>query len=183
MKKSFSTKTIVAIGIGAAVFFVLGRFVMIPSPVPNTNLSIQYGFLGLIAAVFGPIAGALVAFIGHTIIDISWGGAPWFSWILASTAVGLIMGLGCKGMRLDEGELGTPGLIRFNIAQVIAHMVGWCLVAPGLDILIYSEPADKVFLQGISASIMNIVTTAVVGSLLLVAYAATKTKKGSLSKK
>ena len=34
-----SIKTVVAVGIGAALFFVLGRFVAIPSPVPNTNIS------------------------------------------------------------------------------------------------------------------------------------------------
>ena len=33
MKKNNSIKTVVAIGIGAALFFVLGRFVAIPSPV------------------------------------------------------------------------------------------------------------------------------------------------------
>lgn len=178
----FSTKTIVAIGIGAAVFFVLGRFVMIPSPVPNTNISIQYGFLGLIAVVFGPIAGALVGFIGHTIIDLSWGGAPWFSWVIASAVCGLIIGLGCKGNKIEDGELGTKGLIRFNIAQVVAHLISWGLVAPALDILIYKEPMDKLFAQGLMASVTNIITTAIVGSLLLVAYAATKTKKGSLNK-
>ena len=43
--KKFSVKTIVAIGIGAALFFVLGRFVAIPSPVPNTSISVQYGLL------------------------------------------------------------------------------------------------------------------------------------------
>ena len=37
--KKFSVKSIVAIGIGAALFFVLGRFVAIPSPVPNVNIS------------------------------------------------------------------------------------------------------------------------------------------------
>ena len=42
MKKNNSIKTVVAIGIGAALFFVLGRFVAIPSPVPNTNISLQY---------------------------------------------------------------------------------------------------------------------------------------------
>ena len=35
--KNSSIKTVVAIGIGAALFFVLGRFVAIPSPIPNTN--------------------------------------------------------------------------------------------------------------------------------------------------
>lgn len=42
MKNNNSSKTFVAIGIGAALFFVLGRFVAIPSPVPNTNISLQY---------------------------------------------------------------------------------------------------------------------------------------------
>ena len=38
MKNNNNIKTFVAVGIGAALFFVLGRFVAIPSPVPNTNI-------------------------------------------------------------------------------------------------------------------------------------------------
>lgn len=179
----FTTKTIVAIGIGAALFFVTGRFIMIPSPVPNTNITIQYGVLGLIAAVFGPIAGLLVGLIGHTFIDLSYGGAPWFSWVIASGVCGLIMGFGLKGVKVEDGEFGIKGIIRFNIAQVIAHIISWGVVAPALDIFIYAEPAEKLFAQGLMAGISNAVTTAIVGTLLLVAYTATKTKKGSLSKK
>lgn len=47
MKKELSVKTIVAIGIGAAVFVILGRFAIIPTPVPNTNLETSYPFLAL----------------------------------------------------------------------------------------------------------------------------------------
>ena len=71
--RKFSVKTIVAIGIGAALFFVLGRFVAIPSPVPNTNISIQYGLLAFMATLFGPMAGLLIGFIGHFFIDFSYG--------------------------------------------------------------------------------------------------------------
>lgn len=52
--KNTSIKTVVAIGIGAALFFVLGRFVAIPSGVPNTNISLQYAVLGLLAANTAP---------------------------------------------------------------------------------------------------------------------------------
>ncbi len=179
--KKFSVKTIVAIGIGAALFFVLGRFVMIPSPVPNTNISIQYGVLAFIAAVFGPIAGALVGLIGHTLIDLSWG-SPWWSWIIASGVFGLLMGIALKMLKLEEGEVGKKGLIKFNIAQVIGHVICWGAVAPALDILIYNEPVEKLFAQGLVAGISNSVTTAIVGSILCVAYAATKPKAGSLTK-
>ena len=44
----------------------------------------------------------------------------------------------------------------------------------------YAEPANKVFTQGLVGGIANIVTTAVVGTLLCMAYAAAKPRKGSL---
>ena len=55
MKNNSSIKTVVAVGIGAALFFVLGRFVAIPSPVPNTNISLQYAVLALLATMYGPV--------------------------------------------------------------------------------------------------------------------------------
>jgi energy-coupling factor transport system substrate-specific component len=60
------------------------------------------------------------------------------------------------------------------------HAVGWGLVAPVLDILIYAEPADKVFTQGLIAGVGNFVFTAIVGTLLLYGYAKTRVKTGSL---
>ncbi len=179
--KKFSVKTIVAIGIGAALFFVLGRFVAIPSPVPNTSISVQYGLLAFMSVVYGPIAGGLMGFIGHTLIDLTYG-SPWFSWIIASAVFGVLMGLAAKLLKLEESEMGKKGLIKFNLAQVIAHVICWGAVAPALDILMYQEPVEKLFAQGLMAGVSNAVTTAIVGSLLCVAYAATKTKAGSLSK-
>ena len=41
---------------------------------------------------------------------------------------------------------------------------------------------DTIINDGLTAAIANAVTTAIVGSLLCVAYAATKTKAGSLTK-
>ena len=118
MKNNSSIKTVVAVGIGAALFFVLGRFVAIPSPVPNTNISLQYAVLALLAAIYGPVAGGLIGFIGHALIV--------------------------------------------------------------LDILIYAEPANKVFAQGVFAAISNTITGVIVGGLLIMAYTRTIAKKGSL---
>lgn len=180
--KKFSVKTIVAIGIGAALFFVLGRYVAIPSPVPNTNISVQYGLLAFLAVVFGPVAGALIGLIGHALIDFSYGWGVWWSWVIASGVFGLLVGLATKALKLEEGELGRTGLIKFNLIQLVSHLICWGAVAPVLDILIYSEPLDKLFAQGLMAAVANAVTTAIVGSLLCLAYAATRTKAGSLSK-
>lgn len=54
-KQDISVKTVVAIGIGAAVFVILGRFVVIPTGFPNTNIETSYAFLALISAIFGPL--------------------------------------------------------------------------------------------------------------------------------
>ena len=181
MNKKSPVVTIVAIGIGAALFFVLGRFVAIPSPVPNTTIYIQYGLLAFMAALIGPVAGILIAFIGHALIDFSYGWGIWWSWVIASGVAGLVMGLGAKKINVEK-SFGTKEIVTFNITQVIAHLIAWGIVAPVLDILIYSEPANKVFLQGLVGGLANIVTTAIVGTLLCVAYAAAKPKAGSLKK-
>ena len=181
--KKISVKTIVAIGIGAALFFVLGRFVSIPSPVPNTNIASQYGLLGFMAALFGPLAGALIGLIGHALIDFSWGGSfggIWWSWVIASAVCGCIMGFGMKKLALDEGRFDKKDILRFNLSQCIANLICWGGVAPALDVLIYHEPTEKLVAQGLMAGIGNTVTTAIIGTLLCLAYAKTRPQKGSL---
>ncbi len=178
--KNNSVKRVVAIGIGAALFFVLGRFVAIPSGIPNTNISLQYAILAMLGAMYGPVAGALIGFIGHTLIDLSWGGSPWWSWVIASTVVGLIVGLTAKKLKINEGEFGKSDIIFFNVINAVANAVAWIVIAPVLDILIYAEPANKVFAQGAMAAVANILTSCIIGTLLLVAYTKTIAKKGSL---
>ena len=93
MKESkFSIKTIVAIGIGAAVFMVLGRFASIPSGIPNTNIETAYAYLAFMSVIYGPVAGFLIGFIGHALKDLIFYGMPWFSWVIASGVVGLVIG-------------------------------------------------------------------------------------------
>ena len=167
--KNNNIKTFVAIGIGAALFFVLGRFVAIPSPVPNTNM-------------YGPVAGGLIGFIGHALIDLSWGGIPWWSWVIASAFTGVVVGLFAKKLNLQEGDFNKRKVITYTISNVIAHLIAWIVVAPVLDILIYAEPVKKVFAQGAFAAISNIITAVVVGGLLVLAYTKTIAKKGSLDK-
>lgn len=179
-KKVFSIKTIVAIGIGAAVFIILGRFAAIPTGIPNTEIQTVYAFLALMSIVYGPVAGACIGFIGHTLKDVICYGSPWFSWIIASAFVGGLIGLAWKKANVNEGQFGKKEIITFNIYQVIANVVAWGIVAPGLDVVIYAEPANKVFVQGIVAGVANIVTVGIIGTALIAAYAKTRTQKGSL---
>lgn len=178
--QKFSVKTIVAIGIGAAIYFLLARFVSIPI-FANTYLSFQYGVLAFFAAVYGPIAGFLIAFIGHALADLT-GYGLWWSWILTSGIVGFASGYFLKGMNFSEGVFTKANIVRFVIVSLVIHLVSWIGIAPTLDILIYAEPANKVYVQGIAAGTSNGVIAAVIGTLLLYAYTKTQTKTGSLSR-
>lgn len=182
MNNKLTIKTIVAIGIGSAVFMILARFAAIPTGIPNTELQIAFAFLALMAVLYGPLAGFAIGFIGNTLKDLTAYGSPWFSWIIAAGVVGLIIGLAWKKLKVEEGKFGKKEMIIFNIYQVIANVIAWGVIAPSLDILIYAEPADKVYVQGAVAGISNTITIAVIGTVLLYTYSKSRVKKGSLDR-
>ena len=179
--KQFSVKTVVAIGIGAALFFVLGRYVSIPSGIPDTNITIQYGVLAFVAATFGPVAGLLSGFIGHFLIDFSFSiSSPdriWWSYIIASSVFGCALGFVAPKLHIDDGEFSKKEIILFNVAQIVIHIVSWVVMAPILDIILFKEDAGMAFRQGLTCAGINILATAVVGTLLCVAYTSSKPQK------
>jgi len=182
LQQTLSVKTIVAIGIGTALFFLVARFVSIPV-FANTTFNIQYALLAFFAVLFGPIAGLLIGLVGHVLFDMSMPWGLWWSWIIVSGVVGFAFGFIMKGVNVEEGEFESPKvIIRFVIATTIVHLISWGGIAPVLDILIYAEPANRVFTQGLFAFVGNAVTTAIVGTLLILAYSKAKPKTGSLKR-
>ena len=103
------------------------------------------------------------------------------SWIIASAMIGLVIGLISKSINIEDGVFGVKELIKFNVAQIVANIIGWFIIAPTLDVFIYAERVDKVYLQGIVAGCVNMVTIGILGSLLVTTYAKTRTQKGSLT--
>ena len=181
-QKGLSVKSVVAIGIGAAIYVILARFTSIPTGIPNPNIEIVYPFLALLATIYGPVVGFSVGFIGHALGDFLMYGQTWWSWVLATAVLGLIIGLYGMRLDLDNGVFTVKQMVGFNVVQIIANVISWLLIAPVGDILIYSEPQNKVFLQGATATITNSLSILILGTILLKAYAATKVKKGSLRK-
>ena len=178
----FKTKTLVATGLGAALFTLLFMYVKIPTGIPETDIQTAYGIGAFFAALFGPIAGGLIAFIGHALSDSIQYGSVWWSWVIASGISCFLIGLVYPKMKVDEGEFGKKDIITFNIYQVIANVISWVIVAPVLDIVVYAEPVSLVFTQGAVAALSNAVSAGVIGSILLVLYSKTRSKKGRLTK-
>lgn len=179
-KKLISVRTMVAIGVGAAIMFVLMRFVAIPSGVPNTNLNLAAAILTLFAAIFGPVAGFLIGLIGHTLVDLTWGYGIWWSWVIADAIYGLLIGLFWRLYKIEEGGFGVKNIVVFNVIQILSNVVAWVGIAPTLDILIYQEPVNKVYIQGLTAAGLNSAVVLILGTILAAGYSRTRVKAGSL---
>ena len=178
-QKVIPVKTVVAIGIGAALMFVLMRFVAIPTGIPNTNINLGIAILAVFAAIFGPVAGFLIGFIGHTLVDLTWG-SVWWSWVLSSALFGLAIGSFRKSYKIEEGGFGVKQAVFFNGIQIVSNILVWVFIARTLDLLIYQEPFEKVSLQGFVAAALNVVSVLILGTLLVIGYSKTKTRAGSL---
>ena len=168
-------KRAVVIVTGTALFFLLGTFVSIPSPIDTVNICVQYGLLAFLAVICGPLTGALTGLLGHLCIDLYAGSLCW-SWIIASAAFGGLLGVLANVTRLNPHSRDRDMLVRFNLCQVAVCVICWAGITPVLEILFYNESMDRIFEQGLTAGISNAVTTAVTGSLLLIAYCAATSK-------
>lgn len=176
-----SVKNIVAIGIGSAIFFLLARFVSIPVFV-NTNFTFQYAALAFFAVVFGPVVGLLVGFIGHNLTDLAFGWGIWWTWVIMSGVVGCGFGFIMKGVPIEKDSFDKPkNILRFIILSSLVHLISWGAIAPTLDIFVYQQDPGLVYTQGVVSALLNIATTATVGTLLLVAYSKTRIGEGTLT--
>lgn len=171
-----TVKRIGTIAAGSVLFFLLGRYVTIPSPIPTVNICVQYGPLAFLTVACGPLTGSMTGLIGHILIDLS-GGQMFWSWIIATTAFGGLLGVLANVTRLDPAHRDREMLVHFNLCQVATHVVCWAGIAPVLDILFYNENMDTIFAEGLTAALSNAVTTAIVGSSMLAIYAVLKARR------
>ena len=173
-------RQVVAIGIGAAIFVALTTVQIPVGFVPNTELQVRAAVLAFFAAVFGPVAGFAIGLIGHALGDALFYGSVWWSWVFPDAVFGLLVGLFAKKYAIEEGGFAVKQAVLFNVVQIVANLISWVVIAPVLDIIIYKEPANKVFLQGVTAGVSNLVIVAILGTILAIGYSKIKTKTGSL---
>lgn len=182
MKAKFGIKEVVAIGIGTALFVALTEVQIPLGFIPNTALQPRAALLAFLAAVFGPVVGGAVGLIGHALGDALFYGSVWWSWVFPDAVFGILVGLFAEQYAIKDGGFGKKAIGLFNSVQIIGNAIAWILVAPVLDILIYAEPANKVFVQGFWAFLGNIIIIAILGTLLGAGYSKIGAKSSSLSK-
>ncbi len=182
MDKKFGIREVVAIGIGTALFVVLTEVQIPLGFVPNTSLQPRMAVLAFLSAIFGPVVGAIIGLLGHALGDALFYGSVWWSWVFPEAVVGIGIGIFAKKFAVRDGGFDKKNIVLFNVAQVVSNALAWILLAPVLDIFVYAEPANKVFVQGAFAFLGNIIIIGVLGSILLAAYSKIAGQSSSLKK-
>lgn len=176
-----SVKMVVVIAIGAALYGVGG---LIGVPIfANTMLKPAMAILALFAAVYGPIIGFLVGFLGHWLTDLFAGWGVWPTWMLGSGIVGLAIGLFVKMSKgcVEKGELPKSAITLFIILSFLGNFIGY-MVSAILDYLFFAEPLDKVITQQLIIAFTNTVVIAILGTVLLLLVAKRNKGKQNLTK-
>ena len=176
MKRS-PVNTLIVIGVGTALFFLLGRFLTVPSPVPGSSLPFHYGLLSFLSVVYGPAVGFCVGVLGRLFVELAWGPGLWWSSIVVSGVFGLTMGLAGRRFRFCRHPFGLADAAAFILCAVVCHFICWVVLSPILESILYGQPYGEMLLQGLVLCALNAFVTAVVGSLLCFICSAFRRRK------
>lgn len=173
------TKTIVTIGVAAALYGALG-FVGIPIG-PNTQLKPAVALLTIFSALFGPLVGFSMGFIGHMLTDMIAGWGIWWGWVASSGIMGLFMGFvfRCKKFSIKDGLCS-----KFHVAYlIVTGMIGIILAfvfAAGFDVVVMGEPLDKMHIQAGLAIFTNAIVFLGIGVPTILGFVKANKKNSNL---
>lgn len=179
--KPLTTKGVVAIGIGAALYAALS-VVAIPIG-PNTSFRVAFLLLPVFGAFFGPTAGFLVGFIGHALNDAFMWGSVWWSWVFMSAMIGFFGGFVRMDKKFDplNGVCSKVNMVMMYIWSAVGMFVGSVMAYFG-DVYLYGEPAEKLFIQISLANMANTIVVFVIGIPLIGLIAKSRAKSKGLVK-
>jgi energy-coupling factor transport system substrate-specific component len=171
---SINPRILTATAIGAVLFALLSCFIMLPTPIPGTFFFPSYALLGLFAALFGPLSGAVISLCGMVLVSAVRGvlfESFTLPYSIAAVVCGFIYGLAKQYVHADLGEFGYSSVIAYNMIQIAGNLVSWGFVAPLLNLLLNpGSPKTEIFLQGAIASLVNIISAEFIGTPLLFIY-------------
>lgn len=178
-KEVFSTKSVVAIGIGAALYSVLSA-IMIPVG-PNTSFRIAVSLLTIFGAIFGPVVGFFVGFVGHALNDMIMWGSVWFSWVFLSAMIGFFAGFITmdSSFDLEAGYVVKNHIFKMYIYAILGMFFAGLAAYIG-DVYFYGEPSKKVLIQIVLATFTNFIVTTTIGIPMVLGLAKRKKRYSNL---
>lgn len=177
--KGLSTRDVVAIGIGAALYGVLSIFSI---PVgPNTSFRLALALIPIFGSIFGPVVGFLAGFIGNALNDALTSGQVWWSWAFLSGGIGLIVGFITFDKKFDVllGKIDKKHIVQLYVYLVLGIIIGGVFAFIG-DVAFYGEPVGKEWLQIILAAISDFAVGGVIGIPVIIAISKMRAKNNNL---
>lgn len=167
MEKQFTTRNIVAVAIGAALFGILMTYGGIPV-FTNTKLSTAYIVPVVVGGLFGPIQAGLVGLIGNLFADAIGGSGFWIDWTIGNMFACFFIGaLRLYGADIRRGIFMAKHAVIYAIVTVVGMEVSFGLVTPLVTKLLYGGELAITLTQAQVAVVANSVVALVVGIPLL----------------
>jgi energy-coupling factor transport system substrate-specific component len=178
----WNTKTIVVMGIGAALFGVLMNFGGIPV-FSNTRLTTAMLVPVIVGSMFGPIPAFLTCAIGNTIADLIGGWGFWFDWSIGNGVLGFFIGLlPLYGARISDGIFTIKQAIVYTIICILGNAFAFGVVTPLLTLAFYGGELNITFMQSLFGGISNVLVLTVIGIPLLFLLAKRNARGTNLTK-
>ena len=144
--------------LGILLFWLLGSYARIDTGIDLIYIYLQYPILCLFAWQVGPLGGTLIGLCGHTLVAFTRGGMIWWSWIMASAVLGLLMGL--------ARERSSGKRLSYTLGCLVSCLVTMGVLAPLLNMLLYRTDAATAFRQGLFAALSDGLVSVLAGQLV-----------------
>ncbi|GHV72673.1 hypothetical protein AGMMS49928_29970 [Spirochaetia bacterium] len=177
----WSTRTLVAVAVGAALFGVLMVYGSIPV-FTNTNLTTAMVIPVVVGGLFGPLPAFVTLLVGNTLADLIGGWGFWFDWSIGNGVLGFFVGtLPLYGARIDEGIFKVPHAIIYAVVAILGNALAFGIITPLFSSIIYGADLEITFLQAFAAGVSNTVVLIVIGIPLLVLLSKRFAKRSNLT--
>jgi len=176
----WSTMTLVAVAVGAALFGVLMVFVSFPV-FTNTYLTAAMVIPVIVGGLFGPLPAFATLLIGNFVADLIGGWGFWFDWSVGNGVLGLFVGaLPLYGARIDEGIFKVQHAIIYAVCCIVGNAFAFGVVTPVMTSLFYAADLEITFIQAFASGIANTAVLVIVGIPLLFLFASRYKKRSDL---
>ncbi len=135
------------------------------------------------ALISGPIVGGLIGFIGYIAMRLVSHQVYYWGWALANLIVGLGIGLYSGSFHVRDGEFRGKNIALFVMIQLIAEAIGFMLVYPLSEVLLYQISIQDGMRIGTMTFLLNSLVVCVGAGLFGMIYSmCVRVKKRNVKK-
>ena len=178
----WTTKSIVTMGLGAALYGVLMVYGAVPI-FTNTNLSFAMIVPVFVGCLFGPLPAMITCGVGNVIADLIGGWGIWFDWSIGNAVMGLFVGmLPLYGADIANGVFKVKHAVIYAILCVVGNMLAFGVVTPIFSTTLYGQDLNITLMQAVFATAGNTLVLVVAGIPILVLLSKRAASKMNLKK-